>query len=83
MKEYKDKFQATLTTIKDTKAKFGIKQDHDDEDEDAAKGGHKTFYIDTINDYQIQGWAKEWSLGWQFVSSCLLCHRLPAGCVAT
>jgi len=25
MKEYKDKFQATLTTIKDTKAKFGIK----------------------------------------------------------
>ena len=25
MKEYKDKFQATLSQIKDTKSKFGIK----------------------------------------------------------
>ena len=31
----------------------------------------------------LQGWAKEWSLGLQFFSSCMLRHRLSAGCVAT
>ena len=31
----------------------------------------------------IQGWAKEWFLGLQFFSSCMLRHRLSAGCVAT
>ena len=31
----------------------------------------------------VQGWAKEWSLGLQFFSSCMLRHRLTAGCVAT
>ena len=34
-------------------------------------------------DLKVQGWAKEWSLGLQFFSSCVLRHRLSAGCVAT
>ena len=38
-------------------------------------GGNQAIYI--------QGWAKEWSLGLQFFSSCMLRHRLSAGCVAT
>ena len=31
----------------------------------------------------LQGWAIEWSLGLQFFYSCMLRHRLSAGCVAT